>query len=128
VFNIFIKTKSVWQTGINELSDNQHNEVSIISLRLDREDIETADRSRDFVITRVHVHSERDRGCGRVRVQWRQWRYYKESARITVTVSKHLSVIMEGHRQNGLERENAIPASIHLLQKDGLRSRGMYFP
>jgi hypothetical protein len=62
-------TKSVWQTAINKVSDNQHNQVSVISVRLEREDIETTDRSRGFVIRRVHVHSERDRGCGRVRVQ-----------------------------------------------------------
>jgi hypothetical protein len=35
---------------------------------------------------------------------------------------------MVGHRQSELERENGIPARIHLLQKDGLRNRGTYFP
>lgn len=34
---------------------------------------------------------------------------------------------MDGHKQNGFEMENGIRKSINLLQKDGLRNRGMHF-
>jgi hypothetical protein len=33
---------------------------------------------------------------------------------------------MDDRQHNGLEKENEIPTSITLLQKDGLRIRGMH--
>lgn len=49
--------------------------------------------------------------------------------RLGRTLSKdiyNLCVKMDG-QQRKFERENGIPTSIHLLQKDGLRNRGMLF-